>query len=180
MNKLYLLLALTFAVQAKTLGQERNTTDQTNNEKGIDRWVIGGDLAASFGSITYINISPRIGYRINNKLTGGLGVVYNYLSDNRFKGFEFSNYGGLIFANYAVLPELMLVAEFQNLSVERYSEFSGMKIRVPVNVLFVGGAYTLQLGGKSFGYISLLYDVFEDINSPYSNPYLGGGILFRL
>lgn len=180
MNKLYLLIALTFAIQAKTIGQESNTTDQNNKNNLRNRWVVGGDLAASFGTVTYINLSPRVGYRINSKLTAGTGLVYNYLRDNRFKGFEFSNYGGLIFANYSIMPELMLVSEFQNLSVERYSEFSGQKMRVPVNVLFVGAAYRLQLGEKSFGYISLLYDVFEDINSPYSNPYLGGGLLFRL
>lgn len=180
MNKLYLLTVFCFALHTQTLGQQSDSDNNTKKEQVIDRWQLSGDLALSFGTVTYVNLSPRIGYRINEKLTLGAGVVYNYLSDNRFKGFEFSNYGGLIFANYAIMPELMLVSEYQSLSVERFSEFSGGKFRTPVNILFVGAAYRLQLGGKSFGYISLLYDVFEDINSPYSNPYLGGGLIFTL
>ncbi len=180
MNKLYLLIALCFAIHTQTLGQQTDSENKSKANQTIDRWQLGGDLALSFGTVTYVNLSPRLGYRINEKLTLGAGVVYNYLSDNRFKGFEFSNYGGLIFANYAVIPELMLVTEYQSLSVERYSEFNNAKFRTPVNIFFVGAAYRLQLGGKSFGYISLLYDVLEDINSPYSNPYLGGGLIFTL
>lgn len=180
MNKLYLLIALSLSLHLQTQGQESLSENKEQNESTFNRWQTGGDFAVSFGTVTYVNISPRVGYRFTEKLTLGGGVVYNYLKDNRIKGFEFSNYGGLIFANYSIIPELMLVSEYQSLSVERYSEFTNQKTRVPVNILFIGAAYKLQLGAKSFGYISLLYDVLEDINSPYSNPYLGGGIIFTL
>jgi hypothetical protein len=180
MNKLYLLLTLCFTLQAQTYGQQSNSSNDSKPKENVDRWQIGGDFALNFGTVTYVNLSPRLGYRINGQLTLGAGVVYNYLKDNRLKGFEFSNYGGLIFANYAIVPEFILVSEYQSLSVERFSEFNNTKFRTPVDVLFIGAAYRLQFGGNSFGYISLLYDVFEDINSPYSNPYLGGGIIFTL
>ena len=180
MNKLYLLLSFCIVFGYNSLGQSSDGGDLKNTKPNFERWQLGGEIALNFGTITYINLSPRVGYRFTEKFTVGSGIIYNYLKDSRFDGFEFSTYGGLLYANYSVLPELMLVSEFQNLSTERYSDFTDQKIRVPVNIWFVGAAYRLQLGGSSYGYISLLYDVIEDINSPYQNPYLGGGVIFTL
>lgn len=179
MNKFNLFLVASLICISQVYGQQDKSDKNKNNIEG-SRFQLGGELALSFGTITYVNISPRIGYRFTEKLTLGTGFIYNYLKDNRFEDFDFSTYGGLLYANYVIIPEVMLVGEFQNLSTEGLSPLSDMKIRTPVSVMFLGAAYRTQLGGSSFGYISLLYDVIDDINSPYSNPYFGVGLQFGL
>src|SRR5438045_3447622 len=52
--------------------------DSTARQKFFDRLVFGGNLVAGFGSSTYIDISPLVGYKINPRLIGGIGVTYIY------------------------------------------------------------------------------------------------------
>src|SRR6187401_1866071 len=49
-----------------------------------DRVFIGGGLALSFGSYTYVGVSPIIGYRVTPRLTSGIGGSYYYWRDNYY------------------------------------------------------------------------------------------------
>lgn len=43
-----------------------------------DRIFFGGDLGLQFGNLTYIDVSPLVGYKITDKLHAGIGPTYIY------------------------------------------------------------------------------------------------------
>ena len=51
------------------------TPEPTNERKEPfkDRLFFGGNLGLYFGSLTYVNISPTIGYRFSDRFGAGLG-----------------------------------------------------------------------------------------------------------
>ncbi|MES2628005.1 MAG: hypothetical protein V4616_03455 [Bacteroidota bacterium] len=151
--------------------------------KGFDpeRITFGGDFGLGFGSITYVNVSPLVGYRFTDNFTGGVGVIYQYLKYNKNVygvQFETNTYGGRIFGRYRFLENFFGTLEYQNLSLE-YLESGFEKTRVNVPILFVGGGYLQPVGGKAYVSLSLLYDVLENPNSPYSNPVIQAGLIFN-
>lgn len=175
MHKFILIvLLLTLSRLGYSQGSDYNFDE---NASFKERIRVGGDFALNFGTITYINFAPRIGYLVKPKLLMGFGASYSYLQDERFD-LEFTNYGALVFGQYQILENVILQSEYHQLSALTYSQFTGERIRVPVEILFVGGSYRLELGNYSFGYVSIMYDVIGDINSPYQNPYFGGGLMF--
>ncbi len=145
-----------------------------------DRISFGGDFGLSFGSITYINISPIVGYRLTDKFTGGVGVIYQYLKYNKqILGFDFqtTTYGGRVFGRYRFLENAFGIAEFQNLNREAYNLRNEYIGRINVPIFFVGGGYLQSVGGKSYLSISLLYDIIGDYYSPYNNPLIQVGFV---
>ncbi|MCY7411059.1 MAG: hypothetical protein LH473_12370 [Chitinophagales bacterium] len=77
-----------------------------------DRIFVGGSFALSFGNVTYIGVSPIVGYHFTPKLSGGVGISYYYWKDNIYH-YENSIYGGLLFSRYIVYKGLFLEADFE-------------------------------------------------------------------
>jgi len=149
-----------------------------NPYKGVafkDRITIGGDLGLSFGNqLTYIRVAPVFGYIVNPKLTIGAGPSFQYWEDRRpIPSLETTIYGGSTFGRYFVLEQIFLQAEFEVLNLDEInfsptSDFSG-RDRVTIPVFFVGGGYSQRTAGGSGFFISLMYDLIGDLNSPYPN-----------
>ena len=60
--------------------------------KSIDwseKIFIGGNLGATFGTITNINVSPMIGYKITPKTIAGISLTYQYFRQKYPNGFEY-------------------------------------------------------------------------------------------
>ena len=78
-----------------------------------ERIYTGGNMFASFGSITYVYLSPLIGYRLTPKFSVGPSFTYIYYKDNRPSGPGYSNYGhnsssiygGSFFARYLIFEK---------------------------------------------------------------------------
>jgi hypothetical protein len=71
-------------------------TDSTRHASSTpfyERIYTGGNLTASFGSVTYIYIAPLIGYRITPKFSVGPSFTYIYFKDNRTPYPGYVNYG---------------------------------------------------------------------------------------
>lgn len=146
-----------------------------------DRFFIGGNLGLNFGSLTYINISPTIGYRVTEKFGVGLGPSYSYYSDNRDKNYKYSTntYGGRLFTQYQLLESVLLYSEYEMINVEVPNLLFTKLIRTNVSSLFVGGGYTQQFGrGNSAVSLMLLYNVLESDYNIYENPIIRTGISF--
>ncbi len=145
-----------------------------------DKISIGGNFGLNFSSITYINLSPTIGYKLTDQLTAGVGFIYQYVEyDKEIYGFEFktSTYGGSLFARYRFLENFYATGEFQNLNMDTYDLNLNQRGRMNIPILFVGGGYLQSIGGKAYVSLSLLYDVLENRYSPYQNPVIQGGIV---
>ena len=164
-------------------GQYANDPGQGN--RFWSRVSVGGGLGASFGNVTYVNISPRLGYWVTQRFNAGISFVYLYLRDNDFPDFEFTTVGYGPYANYTILekqdyfPEIFLSMEYLNMTSDVISDFTGEIVKESFPILFVGGGARLQLGGRAYAQIQLLYDLNESRYSPYQNPLFNVGFIIR-
>lgn len=128
----------------------------------------GGDFVFTIGSYTSIGIWPLVGYKVTPKLSVGLQPGYEYLKYDDYNGtnVETSNYGARIFTRYRVIPAAYVHVEFAEIN---YKLGYNSEERTWVPFLFLGGGLSQRVGGSTYAYVQVLYDVLQDENSPYSN-----------
>lgn len=150
------------------------------DEYWTDKIYVGGNLGLGFGDITYVDVSPIVGYRITDRFSSGVGVSYLYFRDTRFD-YETSTIGGSVFSRYNLSDQIFLHLEYQRQTYKARSislDVESQRISVPY--LLVGGGYTQPMGANSALFVSILYDVIEDPNSLYRNPIIRAGVTFGL
>jgi len=137
-----------------------------------NRLIFGGNLGIVFGSYTYINISPIIGYKLKPEFAAGIGLIYEYVSDKRYRPYyETTIFGGKLFAQYVLFDYVILYAENNTLSLERkyydrvhnYPETGRFMLNVP----WIGGGI-YQKSGRGGMYFMILFNLNNSTNSPYS------------
>lgn len=145
-----------------------------------ERLFFGGNLGLSFGSLTFINISPTVGYRFTDRFGAGLGPAYSYYSDNRDKNYRYTTntYGGRLFGQYMLLDNLMLYSEYEMINVEVPNLLFTKLVRRNISSLFVGGGYMQRFGNGNSGIsLMLLYNVMESDYNIYENPIIRTGFM---
>jgi hypothetical protein len=184
----YLVLVVLSLVVTVSYGQERD--EQPTRPSPLvrdkpslkDRLFFGGNIGLSFGSLTYINLAPTIGYKITERFGMGLGPVYTYYNDRRFVNYKYEThiYGGRTFAQYQALESVLLYSEFEMINIEVPNLLFTKLIRQNIPSLFVGGGYTQSFGGNSAMTLMLLYNVMESDYKIYENPILRLGFNFGM
>lgn len=157
--------------QAQDFG-DSNTYKAKSEKNGFDasRLVFGGILGAQFGSATFIEISPNIGYMFTDNFLAGVGLRYQYYEqDFQFYKYKSNTYGGGVFGQYYFLQNFIAHLEYELLNL---NDFNNPEDRVNVNSIFVGGGYRSMMGSRSFFSILLLYNLNETFNTPYTNPII--------
>lgn len=179
---LLLLLAVSSSssllAQAREASSSRQPLNPTKKESGFDpsRLVIGGGLGAQFGDITSIQLAPTIGYLFTDNLLAGLTAKYIYFEQKYFNStYKTNMYGGGLFTQYYFLENFIAHAEYELLNLDAYDPIDFSKTRVNVSSVFLGGGYRSFFNGTSFFSILILYNINDDINSPYTNPILRVG-----
>lgn len=138
-----------------------------------DRMFFGGNFAMSFGTITFIDVSPLAGVMVTNRFSTGVGATYQYFNDRRFIGGNNSVYGGRIFSRYNVFPNIFAHAEYESLNLDFYNQRTDRFERTWVPGLLVGGGYFTPFGDRGGANITLLYNVLHDnFRSPYNSPLI--------
>ena len=90
------------------------------------RIVVGSGFGFQFGTITVIELSPEIGYKITDKLTAGVGFSYQYYKDSRYiPAYKSDIIGGSVFARYYVYRDFFAHAEYQMLKYDYMDWSSG-------------------------------------------------------
>ncbi|GAP42677.1 hypothetical protein TBC1_11809 [Lentimicrobium saccharophilum] len=163
-----------------------------NKEKFSDNLFFGGGLGLQFGTLTLIDLSPIVGYRVTEKFETGLGLTYKYY---RYKDYYIDYYtgisydlksnilGGSVFARYHILDNVFAHAEFESLRynyTSYYSSGTGLlsePATAIINSLFVGGGYRQRISQGSYFYIMALWNLNQDALSPYDNPVLRMGVI---
>lgn len=159
-----------------------------------DKIFFGGNFGLQFGTITDIEISPIVGYWIRPRIAAGVGVTYEYFHDKRFKPFEINThiYGGRVFSRLVVIQDFNKMipigftgsvfahAEYEGLSLERkYFDYPTYgEGRFLLNSVLVGGGLSQPIGRKGAVYITILYNLNETMNTPYTNPIVRIGFSF--
>jgi hypothetical protein len=150
--------------------EEKNDT----NEQGaslIDKLSLGGNFSLQFGNVTFIDISPMVGYRFTDRFTAGPGITYRYL---KFRGFEGSSvYGGSLFARHIIGSQFFAHAQYESLNAEYLTSLQDPVQRGWVPGFFLGGGIFQPLGRRGVVNISALYNLMYDpVRSPYNSPWV--------
>jgi len=168
-----------------TLGQARegNSTSSSSikTKKGFkldpDRIVVGGGFGAQFGTVTYVELSPTVGYLVTDNWLAGIGGRYIYLEE-KFASYSFKTniYGGNLFTQYYFYlfeESFVAHAEYELLNLETAI---GSEQRINISSVFVGGGYRAAIGESAYATILLLYNLnYDEVKSPYPDP-----VVFRI
>lgn len=128
----------------------------------------GGTLILGFGDFTRIGVQPLIGYKATPKLSVGVKLAYEYISDKRYSTtYESHNYGASVFGRYFVVPRLYAHAEYAYFNYD-YLTSPITSERQWVPFLLLGGGYRTPISARASLYIEVLFDVLQDSLSPYA------------
>ena len=169
---------LAFSSKAQPPLTERK--EDPANGKFFDRVFFGGSFGIQFGTQTYVELSPTIGYKITDRLSAGIGLKYIYykVKDRNFT-YSTNIYGGGPFTRFFVTDGLFLHAEFEVLNMEIPSLYTGYE-RKNITSVFLGGGYRQMIGDRSSLDLLLLYNINDNRNSPYINPIIRIGFGFGI
>ena len=175
---LLLFVALTFSALAQD--------EETSGRKG--KFFLIPELWLSFGSSTYIDISPMVGYHVLDRLALGLGPHYIYQSYNSGSStvYDYSthSYGLKGFARFSLITnaeeflpinlfsELFVHFEYEGLSLEEsyyVPPYTGEGRYIYQGIL-LGGGLSQRLGMYNSVSFTILWDLNQMTISPYSNP----------
>ena len=173
MKNQYFLLPIFILICFQGLTQNGYEIDERSDWK--ERIFTGGNLGLQFGNNTYINVSPVVGYRITNELSGGVGVSYVYrrFSSGSFSA-SFTDYGGNIFARYNLFKGFFAMTQYEYLNFELNEG-----TRQGFTSVLAGGGISEPMGNNAALSFTVLYNLSyrEGEPSPYNSPWvIGGGV----
>ncbi|MFL5764005.1 MAG: outer membrane protein [Bacteroidia bacterium] len=139
----------------------------------LDKAFIGGNVGLQVGAVTYAEVSPLVGYKFTDKISAGVGVVYQYYHiRDKYNDFETNIYGGRLFGRYMFTDFLFGHAEYEYLNLEA---FDFQRRRVDVNSLLAGAGYIQRITPNSGIIAMVLYNFTPSVYTPYVSP-----VIFRI
>lgn len=175
--RLYFILGALFIVSS-SLAQD------TEKSNFMDNVFVGGGFGAGFGTYTFVNISPIVGYRITPRLSAALRLMYQYTTyDYYYYGdkvnFTGNDYGVGGFLRFMVKGPLYLQAEYEHLNYEDVNYYDGSTIRSSFDSYMAGAGIAQPIGQKAFFFLTVMYNfAYNNINQyntyrvPYNSPWV--------
>ncbi len=152
----------------------RRGTSQPSNFSW-DKVYVGGNVGLQFGTVTFMELSPLAGYRINDKVSAGVGVTYQYYHyQDRMYDISTNVYGGRVFGRYMFTENIFGHGEYEYLNLEAFDFFPSR--RVDVGSLLAGVGYIQHISRNSGIVAMLLYNFTESTYTPYTNPIIRIGL----
>jgi hypothetical protein len=143
-----------------------------------DKFYTGGGFGFQFGDYTFVQVSPILGYYVNENLSVGIGAAYQY-ANSSFYNFSTHTYGGSVFGRYIIWRNIFAYTEYEFLNIDYAELLSNNKIRkqrMNISSFFVGGGYRQMIGEKSAMILMVLWNLDDSPYSPYVNPVLRIGL----
>jgi len=147
------------------------------------------ELWLSFGTNTYIDVAPMLGYHLTDRISIGAGPHYLYQSQKATPNYPYSYkthaYGIKGFARFALITnaeqflpvklfsDLFAHAEYEGISLEKehyYTLTYRKEGRFIYHGFLVGGGFTQRIGMFNSISFMVLWNLNGSTNSPYSNP----------
>lgn len=183
MKALYLLLAAIIFCGSLSAQEE---PDEPRGGFRKENMFTGGSISLGFSTGSFqAGANPMLGYSLGSWVDAGIVANFNYAS---FRDVFVLNdkirettYGGGVFTRLYPLRFLFAQAQFEhNFINQRYIPGDGQNIKekLEANSFLVGAGYTTDRypgSGRPFFYLSVLFDVLDHENSPYTRN--GGGIM---
>ena len=147
-------------------------------KKFRDKIFFGGNVGLQFGSETFVDVSPLVGYKFTDKISAGIGATYQYYSyKDRYYNFETNIYGGRVFGRYNFTDYLFGHLEYEYLNLEAFDFY---RRRVDVGSLLAGAGYIQRISDRSGIMAMVLYNFTESVYTPYQNPIFRVGFVVGL
>jgi len=143
----------------------------------------------TFGTRTYIEVAPLVGYHLSDRFSMGLGPHYIYQSQKATPfypvSFQTHVYGGKSFARYALIThaesflpinlfnELFAHLEYEVMSLEKahyYTPAYPDEGRFIYQAFLMGGGISQRVGMFNSISFMVLWNMNESSRSPYTNP----------
>ena len=188
-NKIIAVLTgIIFLINSSASSQNDTTINVSKKPRTPlkDKLVYGGNFGLQFGTVTYIDISPTVGYKVTEKFHAGIGATYIYYSEK----YNFTNgqtytyktdiYGGKIYERDFVLENLFLHQETELLNLEVYDFLNDKVKRKNIISPLIGAGYIQRFGDTGGLFLMALFNLNETTDSPYSNPIIRVGFNFGL
>ena len=181
----YLYILVFFTLASKNYAQENPTPAPSpppiNNQRPAEpkdfknfkeRLYVGGNVGAWFGSSTYINVSPIVGFKVTKEFSLGVSGTYNYFSQT-YNGQKFVStiYGGGAFGRYLFLENFFAQVGIERLSVLDYTS-PIPNSRAWVDNILLGGGYRQKFSDNGSFVAAIFYNVNQTPLSPYPNPII--------
>jgi hypothetical protein len=135
-----------------------------------DRLVPGGNFGFNIGNTWFIELSPSLGYLVNERLVSGAGISYvAYGTKVMNVNLKWERYGCMLFSRYRLFDAIFANAELEMQNVE--DEWIGKRVWI-VNPL-AGASYIMPFGNRGGLQVSVLYNLNYNASlSPYPSPLI--------
>jgi hypothetical protein len=181
MKKAILILLLPLCFHAKAQQADEENKDV---KKGFqkERLFTGGNLNLGFSSYyTSLGITPQFGYSLTDWADAGVTINLNYTSQrDQFSTAKIRQtvYGPGAFVRLFPVRFLFAGAQYEynilhQKTIPADSGFPVPDFNTSANSLLVGGGYAggREKGNNSYYYISVMWDIMGDKNSPYIDEF---------
>lgn len=180
-----LLIPVYFQVSAQqNTGPQQNTEIRQEKKTGFqkEKLFTGGSANLGFSSgSTMLGITPQLGYSLTNWLDAGITFNLNYLSQRDYYSrdkLRQTTYGPGAFVRLFPVNFLFATAqyEYNSMHLKYIPNVAGSPSQtssLSANSFLVGAGYAggRQAGGNTYYYLSVMWDVSGDLNSPYKDQY---------
>jgi hypothetical protein len=180
MKKIFFVcLAATLVVNAKAQYEKEDGDERKKGFKKENLFTGGSVTASFFNGGTVLGLSPYFGYSLNRFIDVAAAVNFNYTSQRDLYVFGDKArqiiWGPGAFVRLYPVNFLFAQAQYeQNFIRQKYiavnnSGYQDDIYKIKASSFLVGGGYCSgrQEPGDVFYYLSVLWDVKRDINSPY-------------
>lgn len=171
---------------AQYFPQDKDTI--SNHSFNKSKLFVGGNVGLSFGDITYLNLSPSIGYRFSSLLAAGVqingqyeSIRYKDQSNNLYQKDKYGLVGVGVFGRVYPIPQLFIHLQPEmNFIFGKSKYYDGtpdQKFREHVPSFLAGLGYSQSISENSAFTLMILYDLLQRTNSPYGNkPIFRAGV----
>lgn len=178
--KKIMILVFASCVVFSSYAQEKE--EELPKDKGFkkEKLFTGGGVTVSFfNGATVLGLTPHFGYSLTNWFDAALVFNFNYTSQRDYQEYgdklRQTVYGPGAFIRLFPVRFLFAQAQFEhnflhlNYIPARNGAFLPDHVTLNANSLLLGGGYTSgrTAGNNSYYYLSVLFDVLAEKNSPY-------------
>jgi len=164
-------------------GPQRDEEADVRDLSTRERLFVGGFVGLQFGTFTAVSLNMHAGYRLTNRISAGLGGMYQYSHERWFGDPIHSHvYGGSLFARLRVVSQAFIHAEHEWLSVQSRSFVEGAgpeardRARTTERNMLLGAGYGFRMGPRVRLNVMVLYNFNEASAVYYDNPFFKAGI----
>ncbi len=176
--KKILILLITVVMSVIAFSQDERPKSSVFSRENM---FVGGNFGLSIGNFTLINLSPQVGFRLNEYFAVGAGINGIYSSfRNRFSdpSFDYKEVYGVVGANIFgrvspidnVILQLQPEMNYTWGRIEYADNRGNVQLQGQMVPSLIGGAgIALPAGGRGRMLMMLQYDILQHERSPYSN-----------